>query len=230
MKSILTDDSHSLLAYDRTKEKTAEMQENKNKNIAVVVVVVVFCFVYTWKQRSRQRLRFRSTRWPVLGPRQTYYAGSRSCPTPAPPRTQNRGEVAAAAAPRGFLTGPLSDAAGGDDDGRGRRLLLLPDRRHRSQPHSFRPPSLRPALRLVSSPARARSLARARSTSVRPSATVCLPGRPSSSLRRCCPKWTTSDEELRGGGGEAGTWKLTDWDHFSVTTSVAAKNNTKVVI
>jgi len=46
MKSILTDDSHSLLAYDRTKEKTAEMQENKNKNIAVVVVVV-FCFVYT---------------------------------------------------------------------------------------------------------------------------------------------------------------------------------------
>ncbi len=49
MKSILTDDSHSLLAYDRTKEKTAETEQNKNKNIAVVVVVVVvvFCFVYT---------------------------------------------------------------------------------------------------------------------------------------------------------------------------------------
>jgi hypothetical protein len=98
---------------------------------------------------------------------------------------------------------------------------LLPDLGHRSQPHSFRPPSLRPALRLVSSPARSLARARARSTSVRPSATVCLPGRPSSSLRRCCPKWTTSDEEL-GRGGETGTRKLTDWDHFSVMTSVAA--------
>jgi hypothetical protein len=46
MKIILTDVSqYSLLAYDRTIEKTAETEENKNKNIAVVVVV--FCFVYT---------------------------------------------------------------------------------------------------------------------------------------------------------------------------------------